>query len=59
MDGLAWKVSSCSFFPIYSDEWVIDCCLTPIRYFVSYIIARSIYIQWSADDIHFIQDQHG
>ena len=37
---------------------VIDCCLMPNEQFLSYIMARTSYIRWDDDDVHFVQEQH-
>jgi hypothetical protein len=35
-----------------------DYCLTPNEQFFSYTMARTNYIQWDDDDIHFVLDEH-
>jgi hypothetical protein len=36
-------------------EWLF---LMPNEQFFSYIMARTSYIQWNDDDVHFVLEQH-
>ena len=39
-------------------EWVIDCCLTLSQQFFSYIMARTIHLQWDDEEVHFVLDKN-
>ena len=39
-------------------KWVSDCCLMPKERYFSYIIARTNYIGWDDNDVHFVPDQN-
>ena len=39
-------------------EWVSDFCLKPTQQFVSYIMIRTSYFQWSDEEVRFVLDLH-
>ena len=39
------------------EEWASDFCLTQNMHFFIYKMARTSYIQWDDDDVHFVLDQ--
>ena len=44
----------------YNNEWMNNCCLSPIQQFFSYIMPRreQLGFQWDDDEVRFVLDQH-
>jgi hypothetical protein len=43
---------------VLSEEWVIDCCLTPTQQLFSLPWREQVNFQWNDDESRIVPDQH-
>ena len=42
---------------VETDDWVIDCCLTPLSSFPAISWPEQVNFQWDDDEVRFVLDQ--
>ena len=43
---------------VETDDWVIDCYLTPLRSFPAISWSEQVNFQWDDDEVRCVLDQH-